>query len=141
MKNSLDSITRELSFSASIQRVWKAISDPKEMSQWFGSDAQFELTEGATGFFEWQQECEGKFAMQIETIDAPNYLAWRWMQKQDEAFDKEKSTLVEWKLTETAEGGTLLVMIESGFAEAKQRKENVQGWQQELADLEEYLVE
>lgn len=141
MSNSLDSITRELTFSASIERVWKAISDPQEMRQWFGSDAQFELVEGATGYFEWQQECEGRFAMQVITVDAPHYLAWRWMQKQDVAFEKLSSTLVEWKLKTTKNGGTLMIMIESGFAEAKQRQENIQGWQQELADLVKYLEE
>lgn len=140
MNNDLDSIARELAFAASVERVWKAISDPQEIRQWFGSDAHFELIEGAIGYFEWQQECEGKFAMQIETIDAPNYLAWRWMQIQDAAFDKSKSTLVEWTLKETADGGSLLIMVESGFAEAKQRQDNIQGWQQELADLERYLV-
>ena len=104
---------------------------------WF-SEAQFVLKEDSLGYFEWQNECEGRFAIKIITINAPHYFAWRWMLKRDVDFEFKGSTLVEWKLSETAKG-TKLVMIESGFASAKHHQMNEEGWQQELADLINYL--
>lgn len=139
MSEHLDSIVRELNFHAPIERVWAAITTPAELSQWFGSRAEFELIEGGLGYFEWQEECEGKFAMRIETIAPPDYFAWRWMAKQDTPFTYEASTLVEWQLTSAPSKGTKLVLIESGFIQSKQRQMNVQGWEQELADLRRYL--
>lgn len=139
MTTNIDAITRVLEFDQAIERVWQAITDPKEVSLWFGSAAVFELAEGAVGYFEWEQECEGRFAMRIDTIQAPSYFAWRWMQQQDQAFDEATSTLVEWHLKTTSKG-TQLTMIESGFAELKQQQLNNQGWDQELNDLIKYLA-
>lgn len=138
MSNDIDKIERQLEFAQPLDRVWLAITDPAEIRQWFGSDAQFDLKEGNIGFFEWQEECEGKFAMQIVRINAPTYFAWRWMLKEDVPFTLEHSTLVEWTLGEIP-GGTKLTMKESGFASAKHHQMNTQGWDQELADLEQYL--
>ena len=140
MNNSIDSIERELIFSANIQRVWDAITQPEQVRQWFGSDAQYQMEIGAEGFFEWKDECEGRFAIRIEAIEAPHYFAWRWMLDADVPFNTEGSTLVEWRLSETSDGKTRLVMLETGFATAKHHQMNTEGWQQELADLEAFLA-
>lgn len=139
MKNKIDTIVREVTFNAPIQQVWNALTDPKEIQLWFGSAATFELERGALGYFEWEEECEGRFAMRVETIEEPTYFSWRWMFQQDAVFDQAESTLVEWTLKTSDSGGTLLRLTESGFAEAKHRQANIQGWEQELADLEAYM--
>ncbi|MDO6445494.1 SRPBCC domain-containing protein [Colwellia sp. 1_MG-2023] len=141
MRNNIDSIVRDVTFNASIEHVWQAITCPEKIQLWFGSAASFKLKEGELGYFEWQDECEGQFAMRIESIKAPHYFAWRWMHKQGVAFDEKQSTLVEWSLTSIENGGTALTLTESGFAQAKHRQENVAGWQQELTDLENYMLE
>ena len=139
MTSSLDSIVREITFNAPIERVWKAITSPAEIQKWFGTAASFELKPGEHGYFEWEQECEGRFAMRIETVTPPYYFAWRWMFQPDAVFDEATSTLVEWSLTTTSDGGTQLTLTESGFLEAKHRQSNVNGWEEELADLESYV--
>ena len=139
MNDSIDPIVRELNFTTPIEQVWQAITDPQAVAQWFGSSAEFELIEGSLGYFAWQQECEGKFAMRIETISPPRYFVWRWMAKQDVPFDPSSSTLVQWQLSSTEAKGTKLVLTESGFIQAKQRKMNEQGWTEELDDLTRYL--
>jgi uncharacterized protein YndB with AHSA1/START domain len=140
MSNKIDTITRELIFNKPIDRVWQAISSSEEVALWFGSSASFELIEGSLGYFEWEEECEGRFAIRIESIKEPHYFAWRWMHNQDVRFDEEVATLVEWQLTSLDEGKTKLVLTESGFAELKHRSQNVDGWTQELDDLERYLA-
>ncbi|WP_102796066.1 SRPBCC domain-containing protein [Bowmanella denitrificans] len=135
----IDSINRELTLNAPIERVWAAISDPAQVANWFGSKAEFQLLVGSEGWFEWPPEiCEGRYAMRVEQVDAPVYFAWRWMAEQDVPFDEKQSTLVEWWL-QTSENGTLLKLKESGFLTLKQQQMNVQGWQQELAELEAFL--
>ena len=136
----IDTITRELIFNKPIEVVWRAISSAEEVAQWFGSSASFELREGALGYFEWEEECEGQFAMRIESVKSPTYFAWRWMHNQDEPFDEARSTLVEWQLEALEGDKTQLIMTESGFAELKHRSQNIDGWEQELADLEAYLT-
>ena len=112
MSNNIDSIVREVTFNAPIEQVWKAITCPEEMQLWFGSAASFELQQGEQGYFEWEEECEGRFAT---------------------------STLVEWALTSTDSGGTQLTLTESGFLQVSHKQANVKGWTQELADLQSYL--
>jgi uncharacterized protein YndB with AHSA1/START domain len=138
--NTIDSITHEIQFTVSCETLWTALTDPKEVKQWFGSDAHFILAEGEQGYFEWAQECEGKFAMCIVKVDKPHYLAWRWMHDADVPFDEHTSTLVEWSISPLDDGGCRLELKESGFASLKHRKDNVEGWEQELADLEGYLA-
>lgn len=138
MNSKIDAITRELTIGKSIETVWRALTDPAEMSLWFGSAASFELVEGELGYFEWEDE--GRFAVRIELVKEPYHFAWRWMHDQDVRFDEDASTLVEWHLTSVNDGKTKLVLTESGFAELKHRTQNVDGWAQELDDLEQYVV-
>ncbi|WP_339721623.1 SRPBCC domain-containing protein [uncultured Paraglaciecola sp.] len=138
-QSDIDSIVREVTFNAPIEKVWNAITCPKAIQQWFGSAASFELKQGQLGYFEWEQECEGRFAMRIETITPPHYFAWRWMFQQDAVFDEATSTLVEWSLTATEKGGTHLLLTESGFLQPNHKQANIKGWTQEIADLQRYL--
>ncbi|MBT1063066.1 SRPBCC domain-containing protein [Bowmanella sp. Y26] len=136
----IDSINRALKFNVPIERVWAAISDPTQVSCWFGSKAEYQLETGSVGWFEWPPEiCAGRYAMRIEQVDAPHYLAWRWMAEPDLPFNEATSTLVEWWLEE-AEQRTQLKLKESGFLSHKQQQMNVQGWQQELDELESFLL-
>ena len=138
MTESLDKIERTLLLKQPILKVWQAITEPDQIRLWFGSDCQFELEIGALGFFEWEEECEGKFAMQIVSVRPPEYFAWRWMLKENVPFAHNNSTLVEWYLKST-EQGTRLTLTESGFANAKHVEMNNQGWDQELDDLQQFL--
>lgn len=138
MKNNF--IKRELVLNQPIEKVWQAITDPVEVAKWFGSHAAFELAEGAEGYFEWQEECEGRFAMKIQSINKPGYFSWHWMHEADVPFSREGATFVEWTLKTTVTGKTHLMLLESGFREMAHKKMNIQGWIQELADLETFLA-
>ncbi|NVK57218.1 MAG: SRPBCC domain-containing protein [Alteromonadaceae bacterium] len=140
MNKKIDAITRILEFSHPVERVWQAITDPTEVANWFGSDASYELQEGAIGYFEWENECVGKISMKIENIQPYSYFAWRWMQEPGQPYDDDTSTLVEWHL-EPTQTGTRLTMTESGFAALKQQQLNVKGWQLELHDLYQYVTQ
>ena len=139
MSEKIDCIERELVFAAPIDRVWSAITQPQEVKLWFGSDAHYQLEAGSIGYFAWEGECEGQYAMRIESIEPMHYFAWRWMNDAEVSFSEEGSTLVEWRLSETENGGTRLTLCESGFLSNKLRDMNIEGWLYELYDLSEYL--
>lgn len=136
---SINFIKKELTLSQPIEVVWEAVTNPAEIKQWFGSDAVFTLEVGNEGYFEWQNECEGRFAMKIVEIKAPKYFAWRWMFEADVPYSDKGSTQVEWHLYKTVSGGTHLLLLESGFDQQAHRKMNIEGWNSELADFKQFI--
>jgi uncharacterized protein YndB with AHSA1/START domain len=125
-------IERTLELAAPRARVWRAISDPEELSRWFPQRASWELRPGGIGTFSWEDY--GEFPVEVVTVEEPAHLAWRWGMEYDEV------TLVEWWLDERPDGGTTLRMRESGFSTAKHRAGNDEGWTEELGELAALLA-
>ena len=130
-------IDKRIEFKAPIERVWKAITDPEELSQWFPDRTKIELQPGALGYFEWDEH--GRCNMRVELVEAPTHLVWSWMNNEDVPYDAARATRVEWKLTSTPDGGTVLELTETGFETQKSYEENTHGWQVELGELVEFL--
>lgn len=140
MSKGIDFIKRELTLTTTLDKVWTAITEPEQVQKWFGSKAVYELTEGSIGFFEWDNACEGKYALKIKAIEPKRYFAWWWMNEANTDFDETEATLVEWTLSKTVTGDIHLEMLESGFKAESLRKMNIEGWRYELADLEEFVT-
>ncbi len=137
MTHETRNIERTLTLKSSQEKVWLAITDPDSIGQWFGESAEFELKAGALGWLGWEHH--GQFAMRVEAVEPMTYFAWRWMRFKDIPFSEDESTLVEWRLTALPEGGTELLLIESGFKSPESRQDNVGGWQEELEHLQTFL--
>ena len=134
----IPAIERTLQLAASPQRVWRAITEPEELSRWFPDRAELELRAGGPGQFSWA--AYGSFALRVEAIDPPTYFAWSWTHEPDVPVDQTETTLVEWRLRPTPDGGTVLTVRESGFTRPEHRIENDQGWTSELAELVSLLA-
>ncbi len=132
------SIEKTMELSAPIERVWRAITDPAEVSAWFGDRALFAAEAGSDGALEWDNH--GSFAMRVEEVAAPTRLVWSWMHEAGVAFDPAVATRVEWTLTEREDGGTTLFLRESGFRTDLHHQQNTEGWNSELAELAEYVA-
>ena len=130
-------ITRALEFSADIERVWKALTDPREIAKWFSDRAEFDPLPGSFGWLEW--DSHGRFPLRVEAVEAPHRISWSWSHNPGHDFDAEQSTLVEWTLSEREGGGTLLELRESGFRTESDYQENQRGWTAELGELVELL--
>ena len=135
-------IEKRLELDAPIERVWSAISDPAELSQWFPDQAEYELTAGAGGTFAWLDESrldeKAVYPMRVELVEPPTHLVWSWTIEPGASYDAHRAARVEWTLTPTASGGTVLEMVESGLS-AKDAKLNDPGWDAEFAELRDYL--
>jgi len=136
-----DNIKRVLEFSASVERVWKALTDQQELSVWFpNAGAKFEPVVGFEGWFAWNlQECTGRYAVKVEAVEPMQSISWRWAREADTPIADAYTTLVEWTLEALPNGGTRLTMLESGFDRDKDRNENIEGWKQELGELLDYI--
>lgn len=126
-------IEKRLEFAATIDRVWAAITDPAELSQWFGDDARLPLEAGRDGAMIWKEH--GSFAVRVEEVDAPRRLVWSWVHEPGVAFDDAPSTRVEWTLESRDDGGTTLYLRESGFLTDRHHGQNTRGWDEELSEL------
>ncbi|HEY0684316.1 MAG TPA: SRPBCC family protein [Steroidobacter sp.] len=144
----MHTIERQALLRAPRGRVWNALTDIKKFCEWFGvSPVDGEFKPGAKVRMRAPKEYGGDFDIMVEQMQPEHLFTWRWHPgARDESVDyeKEPTTLVEFKLVETA-GGTLLTITESGFdnislaRRARVFGENSQGWEEQLKNLERYV--
>jgi uncharacterized protein YndB with AHSA1/START domain len=136
--SALPTIERRLEFRASPARLWQALTDPTELSRWFGTAADFRAEVGADGWFEWPEY--GRFHCRVEAVEPGRHLAWRGAREPNVGVDESPTTLVEWWIDGASDGGSILRLRESGFTEVTALEENGAGWLEELADLADHLA-
>ncbi|MGV0834954.1 SRPBCC family protein [Mycolicibacterium thermoresistibile] len=158
---SSDRIEKSVVLRAPLDRVWRAISDAEQFGQWFGMrfDGPFVAGTSVNGVVTPTTMDDTVAAMQqqysgladtwdIVAVEAPQRLAFRWHPFGPESgvdMGSEPTTLVEFTLTETAEG-VLLRIVESGFdaIPAHRRKSafdaNSEGWAAQVRLIGNYLA-
>jgi uncharacterized protein YndB with AHSA1/START domain len=139
-------VRRTVTIKAPINKVWAAVTEAKHIAGWFPHSAVLDdVAVGAAGVFTWDDY--GDFAVQIEEIDAPRMIAYRWSNdatqgQQPSTVDRERSTVFRFTL-EPIEGGTQLTVVETGFGTlpdpAASMENNRGGWNSELDELVAYL--
>jgi uncharacterized protein YndB with AHSA1/START domain len=155
-----DRIEKRVVLRASLDRVWRAISDAEEFGRWFGVrfDGPFTAGTSVTAAItptavddevaKRQEPHAGvKNTWQIVAIEAQRRFAYRWHPfaiDPDVDYDQEPTTLVEFTLSETPEG-VLLTIVESGFdaiPEARRSasfEANAEGWAIQTDLVRSYL--
>lgn len=131
--STIPAIERRVELAAPRERVWHALTDPTELATWFCQGADVRAEVGAAGWLAW--DAHGRFAIRVEAVEAPAYLAWRGARDPDTPIDEGPSTLVEYWLDDASDGGTLLRVRESGFERLEDRATNVQGWLHQVGAL------
>jgi uncharacterized protein YndB with AHSA1/START domain len=144
-----DRIEKRFEVKAKRSRVWRAISDTTEFGTWFGVKLDRPFAPGATvsGRLTIPGYEHISLEMQIERIEPESYFSYRWHPgaidpKVD--YSAEPTTLVEFRLEETA-GGTAILVTESGFDRlpASRRAEafrmNDAGWTGQGKKLASYV--
>ncbi len=103
----------------SVERVWRAVSEPAELERWFPATAEWTPATGET--FE-----AGGMTGNVIEADAPNRLAW--------TFNGEQYTF---ELT-PYEGGCLLVFTHV-FSDRTRAAQTAAGWDAYFSRLEPHL--
>ncbi|WP_042408331.1 SRPBCC domain-containing protein [Streptacidiphilus carbonis] len=133
-----DRIERETLIAAPLERVWSLVT---ETGFWVGDTAAQSGVTAKEGESLVAKNAEyGDFPVRVEKVEPQTYVAYRWASAYPgQELSGDNSTLVEFTLT-PQDGGTLLRVVESGFAalagsaELRDRalKDNTGGWPQVL---------
>lgn len=125
-----DKIEREIVINAPVQRVWELVSEP---GWWIGDgdrSAQRRWKEGDIDIIE--DPKYGRFPLQTVAAEAPNYVSFRWVPGiPEDGAEPGPTTMVEFWVREQ-EGGTVVRVVESGFAALPNAEDairsNTEGW-------------
>ncbi len=127
-----DAIQGEVHIAAPPERVFQALTDPRQVMQWWGQKGGYHHT-GWRGDVrpggEWRSDgvsdTDGKpfhVGGEYVEVDPPRLLSYTWVASWSGAVQ----TLVRWEL-EAVAGGTLVRIRHSGFRVA-QAQNHYQGW-------------
>jgi uncharacterized protein YndB with AHSA1/START domain len=161
MSTDTDRVEKRIVLRASLQRVWRAVSDAREFGSWFGVAFDGSFAPGAriTGRIvpttadaavaETQKPYEGMaFDFTVERIEPERVFSFRWHPfavDPNVDYSGEPTTLVVFELEEV-ENGTRLTITESGFdrlplaRRARAFAMNEQGWTAQTKLVEKYLA-
>jgi uncharacterized protein YndB with AHSA1/START domain len=145
-----DALITEIHIAAPPERVFQAISDPREQRIWWDNkDCRLESFEmdarrGGSWRFSTSQtsmningiskfDCSGE----IVEFDPPRVLAYTWIANWHDV--KSRKTMVRWELS-PLDGGTLVTVTHSGLAqEDVARKDYQGGWPGVVEQLKAYI--
>jgi uncharacterized protein YndB with AHSA1/START domain len=144
-----DRIEKEIELKATPARVWRALTDYREFSEWFGVNLEKPFLPGQTS--PGQITVSGyehiRMEVEVQTMQPEKLFSYTWHPYAIEPgvdYSKEPPTLVEFRLQETA-SGTRLTVTESGFSKipAERRAEafrmNDRGWAQQMKDIQSHV--
>jgi uncharacterized protein YndB with AHSA1/START domain len=153
-------IEKQVVLRAPLERVWRAISDAEEFGRWFGVRFDGPFVAGASvtaaisptsvdsAVAERQEAHAGvQSTWRIVAVEPPRRFAYRWHPFAIEPgvdYDQEPTTLVEFTLSEQADG-VLLTISESGFEAIPQARRgpafeaNGEGWAIQTTLVRKYI--
>ncbi len=139
-------IEREVVIEAPAEVVWRTITEPDQISQWFADRVDLVVEPGAQGYMQFGDQGG---PVVVEAVDPPRRFSFRWNYPAGDEPVAGNSMLVEFTLT--SEGGerTRLRVTESGHelrewpGGEKQRyaDEHREGWAEYLDRLARVLAD
>ena len=136
-------IEREILIEAPVDVVWRVVTEPEQIEQWFSDEAELDVRVGGEGRLTFN--ARNSFRVQVEAVEPPHRFAFRWVHPEGAWADPENSLLVEFTLQPEA-GNTRLRVVESGFdtidwsdeRKAKFAEDHSSGWQFYLGRLQDF---
>ena len=150
MSNSVsDKIEKKIELKASVERVWQALTDYRQFSEWFrvNLEVPFVVGERAFGQITYPGYEHVRMEVVVVAIEPMTRFAFTWHPYAIEPnvdYSNEPPTTVEFILR-PIEGGTHLTVTESGFdaVPASRRSEafrmNDGGWTAQVKNIEAYV--
>jgi uncharacterized protein YndB with AHSA1/START domain len=104
-------IEREVMIDAPVDVVWRTITEPDQISQWFAQRVELEAKPGGHGYMDFGEQGG---PVVVETVDRPTCFSFRWNYPADEEPVAGNSILVEFTLEPDGDERTRLRVVESG---------------------------
>jgi uncharacterized protein YndB with AHSA1/START domain len=141
-----DTVLAEIFIAAPPERVFQAITDPSQLSKWWGESGLYRITERTADVRpggKWSSVGVGadgtSFRVEGEylEVDPPRRLVHTWVA----SYRGPLKTVVRWDLEPRKAGtGTLVKLRHEGFASAPQAAlDHGDGWKRVMGWLEAYL--
>jgi uncharacterized protein YndB with AHSA1/START domain len=146
----IPNIEREILIEAPVEVVWRAVTEPDQISSWFSDAADLELKTGYEGTLTFNDRATKQpmtVHVTVQAVETGRTFSYRWLYPDGAEPRDGNSMLVEFTLT--AEGETTrLRVVESGLSalgwpddqKATYAQEHTGGWIAHLDDLREYLA-
>jgi uncharacterized protein YndB with AHSA1/START domain len=134
------SIEREILINAPVEVVWRTLTEPGQMSQWFADQVDLVVEPGAHGHMDFGDQGG---PVVVDAVEPPRHFSFRWNHPRDEEPVTGNSMLVEFTLTPEGADRTRLRVTETGhelraWPEAEQERyaaEHRDGWVEYLERL------
>lgn len=135
-------IERDILTEAPAEVVWRVITEPDQITQWFADRVELTVEPGARGYMGFGDQ-GGEVV--VEAVEPPSHFSFRWNHPPGEEPVPGNSMLVEFTLTPEGEDRTRLRVTESGhqqrdWPEAEKQRyagEHQHGWGEFLNRLAE----
>ncbi len=138
------SIEVEYGLDEAPARVWRALTDPHLLGAWLmPNDIRAEVGHRFTFRAQPTQEWDGVVYCEVLEVETHRRLvyAWRGGSHNQHKRGHELDTVVTWTLTQTAEGGTTLKLLHSGFdPDSFAFKTMGQGWRGKVASRMSQII-
>ena len=142
-------IEKQIELKAPVSRVWRALTDYREFSQWFRVNLEMPFVPGQVtrGPMTYPGYEYITFEAKVTKMEPEKLFSFTWHPAAVERgrdYSQEESTLVVFRLEPTS-SGTLLTVTESGFDKipASRRAEafrmNEGGWEAQMKNIERYV--
>jgi uncharacterized protein YndB with AHSA1/START domain len=144
-----DRIDRTIDIDAPPERVWRALTTAKELSEWFKVSLDGEIEAGRevwmTSLYPGHENI--RFRVAFIELTPPTRFVWQWHANAvDQTFDysKEQRTTVTFTLEPNGRG-TRLTVSETGFdgvslgRRAKAFSENSKGWAEVIVWIKQHV--
>src|SRR6201996_19334 len=139
-------IDRDILVEAPVEVVWRTITEPDQMSQWFADRVDLVIEPGAHGYMRFGDQGG---PVVVEVVDRPVRFSVGWTQRSGAEAAAGNSMLVEFTLTREGDERTRLRVVESGhelcdWPDAEKQRyadEHSEGWVEYLERLAPRLAE
>jgi uncharacterized protein YndB with AHSA1/START domain len=104
-------IEREVVIDAPVEVVWRTITEPEHIRQWFADRVELELEPGGRGLMGFEDRA---IPLVVQAVEPPTRFSFRWNHPAGEEPAVGNSTLVDFTLVGEGER-TRLRVVESGL--------------------------
>jgi len=146
-----DRIEKRIELMASVERVWRALTDHEEFGEWFRVklDGPFVVGDVSRGQITYPGYEHLAWEAEVQAMDPERLFSFTWCPyggDPDVDYSDEPKTLVEFRLEPTPDG-TRLDISESGFAALPDEprridalRRNTQGWTAQVKNITAHVV-
>jgi len=145
-----NTIERDILIEAPIDVVWRTVTEPDQMTQWYCDAAELDLRPGGRGVLTWNARATGTpttVGVRVVALERPRIFSFRWLHPEDAEPLDGNSLLVEFTLTPEGER-TRLRVVETGLAamdwsdeqKAAYAEQHNSGWETHLGSLRVHVA-